>query len=295
MRNWPEFTIGCEVVSAPRDKETLKDNEIQWIKEKEQLTGDDEIRSTQERTEWLKQWLNLLHPSTPVKQPSGPSKASQPPTTTGQLKSRVVKHSPSAMGEWDSDAERVDVLKALKEIKWSLNSNPKQAADEDYASIQKYLDAYAGTVSKNNIFASLYTEAQADGNLSSLRDLDRTECTRIGNLVLEALENSIVSELEHHRMWGLDLLAGSTRWDHADKFFRMLGEAGDPAVSRKLILAMGRAHQRHWFQTRWRELFSESPWPKRTLIAAASCFSCKMRGNAGTTRLNLGSIRLNEL
>jgi hypothetical protein len=113
--------------------------------------------------------------------------------------------------------------------------------------------------------------------LSNLRDLDRTECTRIGNLVLEALENSIVSELEYHRMWGLDLFAGSTRWDHADKFFRMLGEAGDPAVRRKLILAMGRAHQRHWFQTRWRELFSESPWPKRALIAAASCLAADAR------------------
>jgi|SRR6266446_1580111 len=54
-------------------------------------------------------------------------------------------------------------------------------------------------------------------------------------------------------------------------------EAGDPAVHRKLILAMGRAHQRHWFQTRWRDLFSESPWPKRALIAAASCLAADAR------------------
>src|SRR6266545_1157730 len=107
--------------------------------------------------------------------------------------------------------------------------------------------------------------------LKNLRNLDDDEYKRIGGRLLEALEGSIVSELEYHRMWGLDLFSSSTRWNHADRFFRMLGEVRDSVSRRKLILAMGRAHHRHWFQTQWRNLFNEAPWPKRALIAAASC------------------------
>jgi hypothetical protein len=40
---------------------------------------------------------------------------------------------------------------------------------------------------------------------------------------------------------------------------------------------MGRAHQTHWFQKQWRNLFNESPWPKRALIAAASCMQADAR------------------
>lgn len=113
--------------------------------------------------------------------------------------------------------------------------------------------------------------------LSNLRDLDEAECKRLGGRVLDAVEKSIVSELEYHRMWGLDLFAGSTRWNHADRFFKMLGEARDIASRRKLILAMGRAQQRHWFQSQWRNLFNEAPWPKRAVIAGASCMPADAR------------------
>ena len=92
------------------------------------------------------------------------STANKQPSTNALLKSRVVKHSPNEMGEWDGDAERIDVLKALKEIQWFLNSNPRRAADEDYASIQKYVAAYDGTVNRDNLFVALCAEAQADGN-----------------------------------------------------------------------------------------------------------------------------------
>jgi hypothetical protein len=40
---------------------------------------------------------------------------------------------------------------------------------------------------------------------------------------------------------------------------------------RKLILAMGRAKQRYWFQSQWRGLFGEAPWARRAMIAGFSC------------------------
>jgi hypothetical protein len=113
--------------------------------------------------------------------------------------------------------------------------------------------------------------------LSNLRDLDGDEFARIGGRVLDSLQHSILSELEYHQMWGMDLFAASTRWNHSDRFFRMLGAAQNPVIRRKLILAMGRTHQRHWFQTQWRNLFNESPWPRRAFIAAASCLPVDAR------------------
>lgn len=107
--------------------------------------------------------------------------------------------------------------------------------------------------------------------LSSLRNLRTAQYHEIGERVLDLLEASLVSELEYHRVWALDLFAHTTQWDNEARFFTMLGTARDAFCRRKLILAMGRAHQRHWFQSQWRNLANESPWPRRALLAGASC------------------------
>jgi hypothetical protein len=113
--------------------------------------------------------------------------------------------------------------------------------------------------------------------LGKLRGLDAGEYSRIGSKLLDALSGSMVSELEYHRMWGLHLFSESTEWNNAERFFKMLGEARDNVTRRKLILAMGRAHQTTWFQMQWRNLFNEPPWPRRALIAAASCLAVDAR------------------
>ncbi len=109
--------------------------------------------------------------------------------------------------------------------------------------------------------------------LSSLRNLGTERYHEIGERVLNLLEASLVSELEYHRVWALDLFTHTTQWDNEDRFFTMLGTARDAFCRRKLILAMGRAHQRHWFQSQWRNLANESPWPRRALLAGASCMA----------------------
>lgn len=107
--------------------------------------------------------------------------------------------------------------------------------------------------------------------LRALRNLSGEEYARIGAKLLDALRDSIIGELEYHRMWGLHVFSESTEWNNAERFFQMLGEARDNVTRRKLILAMGRAHQRTWFQMQWRNLFNEPPWSRRALIAAGSC------------------------
>lgn len=91
--------------------------------------------------------------------------------------------------------------------------------------------------------------------------------------MLSLLKESIVSELEYHRMWALELFTHSTEWDNEEKFLKLLSSSSDLASHRKLILALGRASKRHWFQSRWRSLFDEPHWPRRALIAGASCLS----------------------
>jgi len=107
--------------------------------------------------------------------------------------------------------------------------------------------------------------------LRNLRNLSPREREEIGTRILDLLDDSIISELDYHRMWALDLFTHSTEWDNANRFFNLLGSARDNLSRRKLILAMGRASQRHWFQSQWRNLFGEPPWPRRALLAAASC------------------------
>jgi hypothetical protein len=58
--------------------------------------------------------------------------------TPRPLKSRVVKHQPDQFRKGAISKEELSAIKkAIKTIPWSRNSDPKAAADEDYAAIVK--------------------------------------------------------------------------------------------------------------------------------------------------------------
>lgn len=78
-------------------------------------------------------------------------------------------------------------------------------------------------------------------------------------------------------MWALELFAQSTDWNQAERFMGLLAGTVDLFARRKLILALGRAEQRHWFQSHWRNVFDESAWPRRALLAAGSCMPTDAR------------------
>ncbi|MDB5801158.1 MAG: hypothetical protein JWL63_2097 [Rhodocyclales bacterium] len=107
--------------------------------------------------------------------------------------------------------------------------------------------------------------------IQSLRHLDPVGKSALGARMLTLLSGSVVSELPYHRMWILDLFVHSREWDNESKFFALYGTETDPACRRNLILAMGRAHQAHWFQSQWRTLFDQPHWPRRALLAGGSC------------------------
>ncbi len=155
-----------------------------------------------------------------------------------------------------------------------------ESGDPDFSNLRFVLtrmgqlgDASLADAAIDHIDAAYPVFPEIIDYLRKVRNLDETEYARIGGKVLDALSDSIVSELEYHRMWGLHLFTDSTDWNNAERFFKMLGDARDQVTRRKLILAMGRAHQRSWFQMQWRNLFNEPPWTRRALIAAASCLA----------------------
>jgi hypothetical protein len=115
--------------------------------------------------------------------------------------------------------------------------------------------------------------------LRSLSTLCPADKHRIGERLLDLLASPVIASIEYHKMWALDLFTADTAWDNQRRFLGILGGSPDQASRRKLILALGRSNQRHWFQSRWRDLFDEAPWSRRALIAAASCLSADARSH----------------
>jgi len=115
------------------------------------------------------------------------------------------------------------------------------------------------------------------GYFSRLRFLSEEGRHKIGNKVIELMKSSIISELPYHKMWSLDLFTKSKEWDSEGEFLSLYSRETDLACQRKLILAMGRAGQKEWFQSQWRKLLEHTPWPRRALVAGASCMPIDAR------------------
>lgn len=111
----------------------------------------------------------------------------------------------------------------------------------------------------------------------SLRYLNEESRSQLGGRLLALLQNSMVSELAYHRMWIIHVFTESREWDNEGKFVGLYNLESDQACRRKLILAMGRSEQRHWFQSQWRTLFEHPHWQRRAVLVAASCMPADAR------------------
>jgi hypothetical protein len=114
---------------------------------------------------------------------------------------------------------------------------------------------------------------------SNLRHLSSEPRTALAQRLLLLLDDSFIRELPFFRMWTFSLFSRSREWDNERRFLQLLNSSNDLFSRRELILAMGRAHHRHWFQSQWRHLFDEASWPRRALLAAASCLPSDARGH----------------
>lgn len=99
------------------------------------------------------------HESTPELTQSTPTTTIEPIPTPKPLKSRVVKHQPNQFRKGALSKEELSAIKkAIRTIQWSRNSDPKAAADEDYAAIVKECEKS----SVHDLLADLITEAASN-------------------------------------------------------------------------------------------------------------------------------------
>jgi hypothetical protein len=104
-----------------------------------------------------------------------------------------------------------------------------------------------------------------------IRGLSKANRQKIGERLIDALCESFIGDLLHHRMWALGLFARDDQWDNEHRFVPLLESLSDQFSRRELILSLGRTSQIHWFQSRRRHVFDETEWPRRALLYAASC------------------------
>lgn len=107
--------------------------------------------------------------------------------------------------------------------------------------------------------------------LKQMSGLSEQRRTDIGRKLLMALRGSTLSELPYHRVWVLQLFAGSTEWKNEREVEGLLSRNPDAPSHRKIVLAMGRARRRHWFDMQWTRIADYQPWIRRAVIAGMSC------------------------
>lgn len=113
--------------------------------------------------------------------------------------------------------------------------------------------------------------------LQAQRFLSEGQRHTIGGRILSLLQDSIITELDYHRLWALHLFSNSTNWNCSDRFVELYSRSTDSHSRRELILAMGRAGVGHWFKSQWRSLFEHPLWPRRALLAGMSCLPSDAR------------------
>jgi hypothetical protein len=100
-------------------------------------------------------------PASMTSTPNPPPQSTPAPTpvsalTLAPLKIRVVEHQPDQFRKGAISTEELSAIqKAIQAIRWSRNSNPKAAANEDYAAIVKECEKS----SVPNLLPDLITEA----------------------------------------------------------------------------------------------------------------------------------------
>lgn len=127
--------------------------------------------------------------------------------------------------------------------------------------------------------------------LMAMRGLDETRKHELGGKLLSLVDDSVVGHLEYHRLWLFHIFTQGREWDNEDCFVDLLNRYRDEFSTRELILALGRAHQSHWFKLMKREFHQFRTWERRAFLAAASC----LPGDEGKFWYQSVSAGLDEL
>ena len=134
-------------------------------------------------------------------------------------------------------------------------------ADQILASIDKLYPAFTDVVAY----------------FDSLKNLTNSRRIAMGGNILALMDNSLVSNLEYHRLHLLNLFASNAAWGNVGEIFNLLVRSSDYFTKRKLILALGQSGQGFWFRQRKTEWQQFSPWERRAFLRGASSLEADER------------------
>jgi len=107
--------------------------------------------------------------------------------------------------------------------------------------------------------------------ITAIRKFNPSDRQKIGNYLINLIDNSIVGHLVFHKCWILNTFTKGKEWDNDSVFQKLFESNSDDFSRRELISAMGRANHDFWFKTHKRNIMAFEPWQKRAFLAAASC------------------------
>ena len=138
VRSTRTTTVATVATSTPNILQ-VSTPRIEPIPEPRQSTPTATVAITATSTPSILPGSTLPRPeATPKSAQSTPTTTAEPTPTLKPLKRRVVKHQPDQFRKGAISKEELSAIKkAIKTISWSRNSDPKGAADEDYAAIVK--------------------------------------------------------------------------------------------------------------------------------------------------------------
>ncbi len=106
---------------------------------------------------------------------------------------------------------------------------------------------------------------------TSIRNVDDQYRHELGKYLIDLIGQSVVGHLPFHRCWIVNTFTKGREWDNQSEFEALYETHSDEFSRRKLILALGRAIQDHWFKMRKTDVFGFGTWERRAFLAAASC------------------------
>ena len=109
--------------------------------------------------------------------------------------------------------------------------------------------------------------------LCNLKDLENDKLEEIGNRILDQIILDPIIDLEYYRMMLLSVFSKGKLIGSPTKLLAIYQNFSDQATRREIILALGKAEQRHWFLSQRKDFDDLRPWEKRAFIWSSSCLN----------------------
>lgn len=173
----------------------------------------------------------------------------------------------------EEDREKIDGLNLVEILKEQVKSEDIDISIVKFVlrRLRQFDDIKGVNLVLKNIDKLYPVFTDAVRYIQELRALNIPRRNRVGKILLDQINTTLVGHLDFHRLWIFNTFTENTDWDNASEFAPLYKLYSDSFSRRELILALGRTHQQSWFKINKRSISIFDPWQKRAFLAAASC------------------------